>query len=234
MLACNSVSFEIKNKRILQNINFQARGGEILSILGQNGAGKSTLFKILTGQIKPILGDVQIENRNLHTLKTQEISQMCVLMGQSFNVSFNFTAIEVIKMGFFGTKFHEEILQKAIKLTNCEGLLGEVFQSLSCGQQQKVMLAKAIARLHATKASVLLLDEPSSSADIKNEIATMKIIKNLANEGICVLMINHNIKLALKYSHSFLLLKDGEVFLHASEVSKTQLAQCFDVEENYF
>jgi len=136
-------------------------------------------------------------------------------------------------MGFFGVNFNQEIFQRAINLTGGGNLLGENFQNLSSGEKQRVMFAKAVVRTLATNAKLLLLDEPFSNADIKNEIETIKIVKTLANCGTCVLMINHNIKLAMKHSHSFLLLKNGEVLKHSSQISKEDLSNCFDVDENY-
>jgi iron complex transport system ATP-binding protein len=228
MLACNNIKLLYQKKVILDSITISFPKG-LTCILGQNGAGKSTLIKVLSGQVDSYHGSVIIGGTDIKTMSIAEISKTVVMMNQSYEVVFDFTVEEVLKMGFHGLHFNDILYHKAVNMTNISHFLHRKYQTLSGGEKQRVQFARAIARLYATKSSILFLDEPSSSADIKQEYNMITIAKEIANAGHIVIMISHNIAIARRYANAVILLKNGKLQKYSSEVSDKEIMDCFDV-----
>lgn len=228
MLECKNITVEYHKKTILHNISLRFEKG-LTCILGQNGAGKSTLIKVLSGQVDEYCGSVLLHRVDIKTMSIQKLSKDIVFMNQSYEVAFDFTVEEIIKMGFNGLKFDLEMYQKAIEMTHILHFEKRTYNTLSGGEKQRVQFARAIARLYASKAGLLFLDEPSSSADIKQELNMIQIAQSIANQGYCVVMISHNISLARKYANTVILLKSGKLQKHSNSISNDDIMECFDV-----
>lgn len=230
MLQCKNLCVNYSRKQVLSNINLEINNG-LTCILGQNGAGKSTLIKALSNQIT-FSGSVFVNGVDVKSMSMKQRSQAFVFMSQSYEVAFNFTVAEILKMGFHNIKFNQKIYQKAIEMTHIIHLEERAYSTLSGGEKQRVQFARAIARLYASGAKVLILDEPSSSADIKQELNTIKLAKELSHQGNTIVMISHNISLALKYADSLIFLKTGILQKYAKDITQSDIAECFDVERD--
>lgn len=214
MLRVKGVSFRYRSVPVLEDICFDVNEGELLTILGPNGVGKSTLLKCLNGILKPQSGCILIENDNLLKLHTLEIARRLGYVAQK-SESARLTAFDAILLGrrphirWSVTEHDLRIVNAAIQRLNLEELSLRYVDEMSGGEFQKVCIARALVQ----EPKVLLLDEPTASLDLKNQLEILKLIKKVVIEHtISAVMSMHNLNTALRYSDKFLFLKHGTIF----------------------
>ncbi|QOR35227.1 ABC transporter ATP-binding protein [Clostridium sp. 'deep sea'] len=208
------LQFGYSKKVILNNISLRIRSGECVSILGPNGAGKSTLIKCIDGLLTPNKGSVVVHDKNIRFMNRRELSKLVSYVPQ---VSQNRFSLKVFDMVLIGRSPHmtwrssfedKEKAINALKLLGIENLAMRSFNELSGGQQQKVIIARAIAQ----ETKILLLDEAISNLDIKHQLDVMEIVKQLASRyGISVVMVVHDLNIASRYSDKIVMMKKGEI-----------------------
>ena len=213
----NNLSFSYDNgPKVLKDISFSVGQGEIFGIIGPNGSGKSTLLKLIAGTIPITHGDVFVDGRSVKKMNRESLASTFATVPQTFESTFPFTVIEMVLMGrfvhrdgtFFETSEDLEIAHSAMRLTNTNEFAARYIQELSAGERQRVIIARALAQ----RPKVLCLDEPTSSLDIKYQVATCDLIKKLKEEGLTNLIVLHDLNLASMYCDRLLLLSRGEVF----------------------
>lgn len=199
------------NDPVIERLSFSLRAGEICAFLGENGCGKTTLIDLLLGLQKPQAGLI-------------EILRSSALVPQKFSVPFNFSCEEIALMGRArnissfatpGPKDFEAVLQ-AFRELKIESLLHKKFAELSGGQQQMVLIARALA----SDADVIFLDEPASALDLKNQDKMLFLLKQLSkNKGKTIVFTTHHPNHALAAADKVLLMKRGHyIFGSRSEV----------------
>lgn len=200
--------------RVLQQINFDAEEGQCIAVLGNNGAGKSTMVKCLNRILQPQDGAVIINGRNVQNLKRQAIAQDMAYVSQQ-NESSQFTVYDAVLLGrkpyikLNPTDADHEITKNVLKRMGLDAFSIRYLDELSGGELQKVMLARALAQ----QPRVLMLDEPTSNLDLKNQYEVLRIIRDIAIEDhICVIIVIHDLNLALRYCDRFLFIKDCSVY----------------------
>lgn len=213
-LNIKDISFSYGKKEILSGINFNADKGDVISIVGPNGSGKTTFLKTLNKILKVKSGEVNFENENLITMNYENISKKIAYVPQMIKESFDSKVLDVIILGripHVKWKLSEEDLKiviEVMKELNIENLAEENFNSLSGGQKQKVLIAKALVQ----ETDIYLLDEPISFLDIRNQIDVMKTIEKIAKEkGKIIIMVIHDLNMARKYSTKVVLMNSGNV-----------------------
>jgi len=202
--------------KILEEVTFSVRGGELLGILGPNGSGKTTLLRSISRILKPSRGVVLLNDIDVYSLKTVEVARQLAVVPQETTMIFNFTALDIVLMGRNPhiPRFKMEgirdlnISKRAMKLTGTLHLASRPITELSGGERQRVIIARALAQ----EPKVLLLDEPTVHLDINNQLEMMDLISKLCKEkGLIVLAVLHDINLAARYCDSILLLKNGRI-----------------------
>lgn len=215
LITCKNVSLGYEGQTILENVNFEIKGGEYLCIIGENGAGKSTLVKGLLRLKKPMSGTIELDglkHREIGYLPQQTSAQKdfpasvyeVVISGRLNNLSFK----------PFYTKEDKKDAEEKMKLMGIFELRDKCYHDLSGGQQQRVLLARAMC---ATK-KVILLDEPVSGLDpvVTNEL--YELIHKINREmGITVIMVSHDIEATLKYATHIIYLEKEHVFFGTKE-----------------
>lgn len=201
-LTCQNLSIGYDNHVILNNLNFSIEEGDYLAIVGENGAGKSTLMKTILGLIKPVEGAI---NTSLD-YKRNEIGYL----PQQTVVQKDFPAsvLEVVTSGClssaglrpFYSKEEKALVSENITKMGLSGMEKRCYRELSGGQQQRVLLARALC---ATK-KILLLDEPVAGLDPIVTMEMYELIKKLNDEGTTIIMISHDIQMAIKYANKIL------------------------------
>lgn len=215
MIQVQELSFSYRQDRpILTGIDFQASKGECTAILGNNGAGKSTLIKCLNRILEPQQGVVYVNGQNTRKLKRNDVAKCLAYVAQHHGGD-RFTVFDTILLGrkpyikFEPTREDLRIVESIIKRMKLEDFALRYIDELSGGELQKVMLARALAQ----QPQVLLLDEPTSNLDLCNQYEVLSIIREIARtEQIVVLLIIHDLNLALRYCDKFLFLKDNRIF----------------------
>lgn len=235
MLKIQEVTAGYGEKKVLKGISLSIRQGEFVSLIGSNGAGKSTLLKCISGLLPTEGGQILLCGRNSQKLKSKERARMAAVVPQSYAVEYAFTAEDVVAMGrypyqSFGkreTREDQEILLQAMEDTNTLEFRNRLYNELSGGEKQRVVLARALAQ----QPKILLLDEPTSALDIHHQTEVMELISRLNREqGLTVLAVLHDVNMASRYCSRMLLLKDGQL---AADGEPAQIITRKNMEELY-
>lgn len=199
---------------VISDINLELRSGQLACLIGENGIGKSTLLKTLTGFLPKLKGSLLLGNRDIESFSQRELArQVSIVLTQKPDVQ-NLTIEEIIGLGrspytgFFGRLRAEDrkVVDDAIATMGIEKLRGRMIQTLSDGERQKVMIAKALAQ----ETSIILLDEPTAFLDFPSKAETFQSLQRMAHErDKLILLSTHDLELAVRFADSLLEVKKG-------------------------
>ena len=208
MLTVDGVSLSVGGRRILEDVSFEVRAGEVVSLVGPNGAGKSTILGVIAGDIKPDSGSVLLKDKPVGEYSYLELARLRALLLQKTQVAFSYLVHEVVAMGrtpWRGTKrAHEDdaVIEQMMARTHTEMMANRDVTTLSGGESGRVHLA----RIFVQQTPLVLLDEPTAALDIKHQEQTLQMSRELAAEGTAVLAV-----LGAAYSDRIVLLDKGRV-----------------------
>jgi len=216
MLMIKEMSVSYGPRRVLHNVSLYVHPGEVLSLIGPNGAGKSTLIRATSGVIPLQGGTVDVNGNDYLSFSTMKRARYLAVVPQAVSLPPAFTVWETVLLGrtpylnFLGqvSKRDEEIARSALQKVDALNLPERRVGELSGGEQQRVLLARALAQ----STPVLLLDEPTVHLDLQYQVSLMETILTLVHtENLAVLIALHDLNLAARYSNRVVLLVDGEV-----------------------
>jgi iron complex transport system ATP-binding protein len=198
---------------VVSDASLDVARGEIVGLIGPNGAGKTTMLRAVTGGATVLGGDVLVEGRRAHAYTRAELARIVGVLPQASSQSFAFTARQFVEMGrharlsrFGGLGPHDrEAVERALALTDTEGLAGELVDTLSGGDLQRLTLAQALAQ----EPRVLLLDEPTSHLDLNHRLQVLDVVRQLADGGLAVLAVFHDLDMAARYSDRLAVVASG-------------------------
>lgn len=202
----------IGNKEILKGINIDVKNKEFLGIIGPNGSGKSTFLKCIYRILKPSEGKILFNGKNIDELSFRQTALDLAVVAQHNFYNFDFKVLDVVLMG---RSPHKKILERdnEIDYKIARNALGKVglkdfvernFTTLSGGEQQRVILARALTQ----ETESLILDEPTNHLDIKYQLQIMDIVKSL---NLTVIAAIHDLNIAAMYCDRLVALKDGQI-----------------------
>lgn len=214
LIACNHLQFAYDKERgnILKDISFDIHEGEFLAILGNNGAGKSTLLKALTGFCKLDKGEIRYKGEDMTKWSIRRRADVIGYVMQNPNhMITKYMIYDEVAFGLRNFGYDEKVVKERVEeaLQRC-GLAPYKkwpVASLSFGQKKRVTIASILA----LKPKVIVLDEPTAGQDHKNYTEFMNFLMTLKEEGITVVMITHDIQLALEYADRAIVLSDGQI-----------------------
>jgi len=214
MLRVHGISFSYGNKDVLRDIGFKLEKGELISVLGVNGSGKTTLLKVMGGLLKPKHGCVLLGERRLSEMTGNDIARNIGYMPQT-SAGVLCTVFDAVLLGRkphigWEASAHDiAVAERVLKLLRMERYALKLTTELSGGELQKVIIARALAQ----EPSVLLLDEPINHLDIRNQLETMSLLREITRElGLITVTVLHDLSAALRFSDRFIMMKDGTVF----------------------
>lgn len=215
ILQVKDLSFSYGSRRVLHNISFDVKEGEFLSVLGPNGVGKSTLFRCILGNLKGYGGSVSVDGDDLRSISQREKARRIAYIPQVHRPTFGYTVLDMVLMGTsrqlssFAQPGEEQIriAKDALNQIGVAHLADRDFSHLSGGEQQLVLVARAIAQ----QANILVMDEPTSALDYGNQIRVLQKVKKLSQEGYTVLLSTHNPQHAMSFADRILALAGGTV-----------------------
>lgn len=213
-IVIQDLSFRYRSDPVLQELTFNVGRAKILGLLGPNGSGKSTLIKCINQILRP-KGSVIMGGDEIHKMHISDIARRIGYVSQSEPVGMAMTVFDAIlmgrrvHMGWKPTGHDLDVVTAVMQDLNIESLAMEDIWELSGGQRQKIFIARALAQ----EPEVLLLDEPTSSLDIRHQLDTMDTIRALVDRsGISVVMAIHDINLAARYSDTIAMIKEGTIY----------------------
>lgn len=196
MLLVENLSFGYGRTKVLNDISFGLGQGELCGLFGPNGSGKTTLFKCCLKFLCPDKGRICFKDQNIKQMKTRQMAQQVAYVPQSHTPPFPFRVEEMVLMGrtphlnrFYmpGTR-DRKLASRAMELIQISHLAREPYDILSGGQQQMVLIARAIAQ----DTDLIFLDEPTSALDFKNQVTIWKTLRKIADQGIGILACSHD------------------------------------------
>jgi len=207
ILKTNAITLGYRTKKetkiVAQNVKIELQKGKLIALVGANGIGKSTLLKTITGILKPLEGNVFLNDKKLDNFSNSQLAQeMSVVLTEQLPPS-NLTVFELIALGrqpytnWLGTMTSEDILKvnEAISLTKIEHLIEKKHFEISDGQLQKVLIARALAQ----DTPLIILDEPTTHLDLVHKFTLLQLLQKLAKEtDKCILFSTHDIDLAIQ------------------------------------
>ncbi|HKX28399.1 MAG TPA: ABC transporter ATP-binding protein [Blastocatellia bacterium] len=215
MLELRQIDFGYR-RCIISGVTLEVHPGELVALLGPNGSGKSTLLNLANGALKPERGEVLFEGRPVLSMSRREVARNMALVTQSGEVRFPLTALEYALAGRFAhagaagfdTPRDIEIALQALRDTDAIQFAERRFNELSSGEQQRVVLARALAQ----EPRLLLLDEPTANADLKHQFSILKFVHDLTRENrFGALIVTHEINLAAQFADRIVLLSEGRL-----------------------
>ena len=205
ILKTTSLSIGYNNSAIVSDINVSLGEGDIVALIGPNGAGKSTLFKTFSAHIKPIAGRIELSGKDLLTYSPKELAkQLGIVLTERPDDMF-LKVFDVVASGrypytgMFGALDEKDgqAIQSSLELVGISRLKDRFFNTLSDGEKQKVMIAKAIAQ----NTPVVMLDEPTAFLDYPSKIELFSLLERLAKEQKkAVLFSSHDLELLLRFT----------------------------------
>ena len=223
-------------KSIGTQINFALPPGRVLCLLGPNGSGKSTLFKTVLGLIPLLSGQVFIQQKALADCSRRELAQTIAYVPQATGSLFAFRVLDVVLMGrsahvgLFAAPslLDRDIAQGSLAQLGVEHLAQRTYTQISGGEQQLVLLARALAQ----QPKALVLDEPTASLDFGNQIRVLDQIQALGAQGLAIFLCTHQPEHAYRVADEVLLFKKGQVVAAGATgatLTLDALAQLYDL-----
>ncbi|HDS63073.1 MAG TPA: ABC transporter ATP-binding protein [Methanofollis liminatans] len=216
ILSVDELTFLYRNRDVLNEIAFTIDAGEVVAILGPNGVGKTTLLKCLNRILRPKEGVVNLDGEDLARLNLMDIARRVGYVPQRVETG-RLTAFDAVLLGrrpHIGWDITDRdlrIVDAVFHRLSMDNLRLSYIDEMSGGELQKVAIARALVQ----EPKILLLDEPTSSLDLKNQVEILSTIVQIVRQHtIAAVMTMHDLNQALRYADRFIFLKDGQVYAH--------------------
>jgi iron complex transport system ATP-binding protein len=197
----------------LRDVSLALAEGELLAIVGPNGSGKTTLLRALLGTVPLVAGEVALLGRPLATWTAREMARVVGVVAQREDTLFPLTTRDTVALGRYAHRpplgaereADRVAILEAMSRADVAALAGRRTDTLSGGEWQRVRIARALAQ----EPRLLVLDEPTSSLDVRHEMEVFELVRKLAAQGIASLLVTHHLNLAARYADRLLLLHRG-------------------------
>jgi iron complex transport system ATP-binding protein len=244
MLNISQLTLIRSGKNLLENVSLSIKPGQLTIILGPNGAGKSTLLKCCSGALQADAGHITLDKKLLSNWSLADLAKKRAVLTQQIHLPFALTVKEVVSLGLAPWALSDYEASRLIHDTLVEVGMPDTetrqYASLSGGEQQRIQLARVLVQLFADKPSrtrkqsqegkYLLLDEPISALDLHQQQRVLRLLKNLAQKGLGIFCVLHDINLAALYGDKLVLLEKGKVIFNSEP---KRLAQGNTIEAAY-
>lgn len=222
---------------VLHGVDLSAAAGRLVCLLGRNGSGKTTLLRCLLGWLKPQAGTILLDGQPLGKYGTRALARLMAYVPQFPESAFAFTVRELVLMGRFahtgllGMAKQQDlrVAWAAMEMTETAEFADRTLTELSGGEAQCVMIARALAQ----QPQLMLLDEPTSHLDIRNQLKIYRMMQRLAHDwGMAVVCVSHDVNLAAQYADELVLMRGGRVLADgppADVVTRDVLEETYQV-----
>lgn len=213
IMEIKNLSFSFGKKKILENINLNISQNEKVAIVGPNGCGKTTLLRLMSGYLTPTEGEIKLKNKELKKYSPNEKAKEIAILHQNSKTAFDFTVHDIVKMGRYPyiswngnlQKTDKTIVENEMKKMDVWQFKSDSINEISGGEKARSL----IARTFTQSTDIILMDEPVSAMDLKQEIHLMNIIKNDDKKTYVVVL--HDLNLASQFFEKIVLMNDKKI-----------------------
>ncbi|MEL6864124.1 MAG: heme ABC transporter ATP-binding protein [Bacteroidota bacterium] len=244
MIRVENISVQKGGKQIVKSVSFQITPGKITVVIGKNGAGKSTLLEALTAANPINSGTILWDGQALSTISQKILAMRRAVLSQKIDLSFAIPVKNLVELGTYVSdepippKKMETLIHNSLKEVDLLQMLERDFNTLSGGEQKRVLLAKCMVQLNcchwADVNKYLFLDEPTASLDIEQQFHFIATIKQLVKRrNIGVFAVLHDINLAAQFADEIIMLRDGQLLEQGAPtevLTPDKLACIFDIQ----
>ncbi|MDA0633945.1 ABC transporter ATP-binding protein [Nonomuraea sp. MCN248] len=207
-LDLRNVSVAADGTPIVHEADLLVADGEFVTLVGPNGCGKSTLLRAIYRALRPTAGLITVDGDDVHRLPARQAAQRTAVVAQETPADLDFTVSEIVRMGRTpyraDARADEELCARALDRVGLSGAAGRIFATLSGGEKQRVLLARALAQ----QTRLLLLDEPTSHLDIRHQLEILHLVREL---GIATLAVLHDLNQATAFSDRLYVMSAGRI-----------------------
>ena len=217
VIEARSLSKRAGRATLLDGVGLTVQAGEMVAIIGPNGAGKSTLLRLLSGDLRPSAGEVRLKQRDISSFTPRELAARRAMLSQHINVTFPFTVEEIVLMGAGERSARDAglFVEAALEEVGLVHFRARQLPTLSGGEQQRAHFARVLVQLAFGEAEhgpgLLLLDEPTSSLDLRHQIDLVEAARRRAAAGTAVIAILHDLNLAIRFADRLVVLNGGRL-----------------------
>jgi iron complex transport system ATP-binding protein len=238
-LEARALSMTVGTATLLDAVDLRIDAGEIVAIVGPNGAGKSTLLRMLSGDLRPTRGTVFLKQRDILAYPPGLLAQHRAMLSQHVSVSFLFSVEEIVRMGAgdHGRVGLQPLVDAALREVGLESFRHRQLPTLSGGEQQRAHFARVLVQLACGEArhgpGLLLLDEPTSSLDMRHQIDLVETAKRRAGNGTAVIAVLHDLNLAMRFADRIVLMHRGRISIDAGRseaITAATIRRIFEVD----
>ena len=236
MIRASAVGFAYDGRSVVEDVDLVIHAGEFVGIAGPNGAGKSTLLQLVSGYLHPLRGTVALRGDDMRRLARRHIARSIAVVAQRSDVAFSFSVTEMVLMGrqpyaglaAFDTAEDLRIAAESLDAVGAAHLAAKPFDQLSGGEQQLVLIARALAQ----QSAILILDEPTTYLDLKHQWDLLRLLADLNRRGTTILVTLHDLNLAARACSRIVLMKAGRVVADGPSgavLNEEQLRQVYEL-----
>jgi iron complex transport system ATP-binding protein len=222
------------HRSVLQDISGHIDAGDFVAVIGANGSGKSTLIKCFCGILRPQKGCILINGLPVANYSPVQLARTVAYIPQTEKGNHRMTVFDTVLAGRTpyirwkpsGRDFEE--VACVLRQLGIEHLSMRYLHELSGGQQQTVMIARALAQ----KTDILLLDEPTANLDMRHQMEVMQLLKALSARGLTIVMSIHDVNMAIRYANRFMMLKEGRIFAcgKGEIITRENIERLYDIQ----
>lgn len=212
-LSARSVRVDLSGKTIVHDASIEVREGSVVALVGPNGAGKSTFVRAISGLVKPAVGEISCMGEPLSGLRGRRLARMRAYVPQRPRVPDGLTVLDAVRIGRSphisplgrAGRVDREAVEAAMHRAGVTGFRDRALTSLSGGEAQRVQIAVGLAQ----EAPLLIADEPTSQLDLGATVGVAGVLRALADDGLAVLLVVHDLALATAAADAVVAMKDG-------------------------
>lgn len=239
-LSLNNICVNKNGRTLLSDIDLELRGNAVVGLIGPNGAGKSTLLRVMAGLQVVDPGHVELFGQNIKTIRSEDLGRQLAYLPQNADCAWPLKVEKIVALGRLPhstarTKLSREdtaIIAQVMHDTDIEHLTGRTLNTLSGGEKMRVMLARTLA----SEPQILLADEPTASLDPLHQFEVMELLVNVAKRGATVVVVLHELNLAMRYCDRLVLLNDGQLLADGEPeevLSPSLLRQSYHIDAQF-
>lgn len=236
-ITVSNLSFSYGKREILHDISFEIPDGMLVNVLGPNGVGKSTLFRCILGLNSGYSGTIKINGKDMRTLSVKRRAREVSYIPQTHTPAYDFEVIDMVLMSTgkdlgmlqMPGAAHERAAHEALERVGVQHLEHRTFSQISGGEQQLVLVARALAQ----NARTIVMDEPTSALDYGNTIRVLSCIRQLTREGFSIIQSTHQPDQAFLCSDKTLVMNRGAVVSYGdpkSVITKELISEIYDID----